>query len=449
VSHLCSSIRWLLKIPSLASYTFPSVHLSHPYRITQLMLMLLHIEKLHREMPDQAPAGWVNHNSAFAVHNTDRLCNDWIPLFFRPCKFSSFRRKLFRWEFRLGAIVDETDMNLIPAASQEIVFCNENFKRDQKHLLSHMKSVTAEKTAEKEELELRMSLGNDMPSDEQHQKLQEDQGRGGRLQKQQQQENRLVQGPPLQGTAVGPGYSGSFLPYSSMLIPPPHGSDSIHFRQQTLQHGPAVASYLQQQEQEPTTTTQPTGMTTIPANDDAMIRQVLAEAATKVTAAGHQPRQQKQMAALGGQQPSLATAQYQQQHNAYSKDQPQLHEGGRASADNHDVADNDVLWHSRQTTTLPQQHAAHQEQLQNLLAWQSRQMSQLRGSGGGSGEAHPPINNGGGGSGDPDLMTNPQERRIWQQLLLGASVPQQQHSAPYESGGRSGSHFGLPGGNPW
>lgn len=109
--------------------------------IFQMMIMLMFLEKEFgksgRSIED-APIGWILHGRAFAIRDSKALVKDVLPLFFRQAKFSSFTRKLYRWEFRqINTSADARQTTGI------LFFANENFRRDKTHLLSKMKSVTA------------------------------------------------------------------------------------------------------------------------------------------------------------------------------------------------------------------------------------------------------------------------------------------------------------------
>ena len=94
--------------------------------------------------PDELPVGWMNNGLAFAIRNKTELVSGWLPLFFRQAKFSSFTRKLYRWGFRQVNHAGETAAEL-PSQERAIAmfFGNENFQRDNKARLSHMRSITA------------------------------------------------------------------------------------------------------------------------------------------------------------------------------------------------------------------------------------------------------------------------------------------------------------------
>lgn len=108
---------------------------------TQLMLMLIHIERIQAktgEKAESAPIGWVADGQAFVIRDKAKLCSKWLPLFFRQAKFSSFTRKLYRWGFRQVNLAADA-----PQLTREMFFGNENFQRDNTSLLTKMRSITA------------------------------------------------------------------------------------------------------------------------------------------------------------------------------------------------------------------------------------------------------------------------------------------------------------------
>jgi hypothetical protein len=108
------------------------------------MLMLMHIERYFTKQGwalEKAPIAWTSNGRAFIIRDNDKLVSDWLPVFFQKGKFSSFKRKLYRWGFRQVQLLNH-DLSTI--GNRELVFGNENFQRDQKVLLPRMKSITAE-----------------------------------------------------------------------------------------------------------------------------------------------------------------------------------------------------------------------------------------------------------------------------------------------------------------
>lgn len=105
------------------------------------MLMLMHIEKVSSKTAKKTgeePLCWLDDGLSFCIRDKKELVSQWLPVFFRQAKFSSFTRKLYRWGFR--------QVNVGGAISQggeQMFFGNENFQRDNKYLMASMRSVTA------------------------------------------------------------------------------------------------------------------------------------------------------------------------------------------------------------------------------------------------------------------------------------------------------------------
>jgi HSF-type DNA-binding len=136
-SHQHTSIL-LSTTKTLTLITSPSLLTS------QLMLMLIHIERHFTKQGwrlEKAPIAWTSNGRAFIIRDHDNLVNDWLDMFFQASKFTSFKRKLYRWGFRQVQLLNH-DLSTI--GNRELVFGNENFQRDKKVLLPRMKSITAE-----------------------------------------------------------------------------------------------------------------------------------------------------------------------------------------------------------------------------------------------------------------------------------------------------------------
>jgi HSF-type DNA-binding len=107
------------------------------------MLMLIYID---REGPENAGncAGnhcisWVHDGRAFIIRNKDELVQTFLPIFFRQSKFPSFTRKLYRWGFRQISISQDH----VSGSRRQMIFGHEFFQRDNKSLMSRMRSTTA------------------------------------------------------------------------------------------------------------------------------------------------------------------------------------------------------------------------------------------------------------------------------------------------------------------
>jgi len=103
------------------------------------MLMLMHIEKVWPTsgMSSPLPAGWAPDGKAFFIRDKEAF-SKLLPLFFQKTKFSSFARKLYRWRFKQVSIREEGPRD----KKRTLFFHNENFRRDNKSLLSRMRCVT-------------------------------------------------------------------------------------------------------------------------------------------------------------------------------------------------------------------------------------------------------------------------------------------------------------------
>lgn len=114
-------------------------HLLKALETDQLALMLLHIsrecKKSGRNIEEEC-ISWDAGGKAVVVRDQNKLCDTWLPLFFGQAKYSSFTRKLYRWEFR--------KLNVTAQSSPGwVYFQNDNFQRDRVDLRRNMKSVTA------------------------------------------------------------------------------------------------------------------------------------------------------------------------------------------------------------------------------------------------------------------------------------------------------------------
>jgi hypothetical protein len=86
---------------------------------------------------------WCNDGKSFIIRNCDEFTRDVVPKFFKPTKFSSFTRKLYRWGFR------QINRGLGP--NDPVIFGCAYFQRNAPELMAHMRSITAS-AARKESL---------------------------------------------------------------------------------------------------------------------------------------------------------------------------------------------------------------------------------------------------------------------------------------------------------
>ena len=103
----------------------------------QLMHMMTYAEAQCATDPNFCVA-WTHGGSAFVVQDPDAFTKDVVPRFFKATKFASFTRKLYRWGFRQinRGSTSPTD---------PMIFSNDNFHRDHKHLMANMRSTTNKK----------------------------------------------------------------------------------------------------------------------------------------------------------------------------------------------------------------------------------------------------------------------------------------------------------------
>eukprot|EP00542_Grammatophora_oceanica_P004438 CAMPEP_0194055778 /NCGR_PEP_ID=MMETSP0009_2-20130614/57881_1 /TAXON_ID=210454 /ORGANISM="Grammatophora oceanica, Strain CCMP 410" /LENGTH=454 /DNA_ID=CAMNT_0038704829 /DNA_START=207 /DNA_END=1571 /DNA_ORIENTATION=+ len=116
-----------------ATLTFPE----------KLMLLLTYVDKEYGgedgKGVEQSPISWILDGRAFVIRSREELVKHLLPMFFRQAKFASFTRKLYRWGFRQVSM--STDK--MGATKREMIFGHECFQRDNKPLMSRMRSVTA------------------------------------------------------------------------------------------------------------------------------------------------------------------------------------------------------------------------------------------------------------------------------------------------------------------
>jgi HSF-type DNA-binding len=78
---------------------------------------------------------WLPEGKSFVIRNPDEFSRNIVPMFFKPTKFSSFTRKLYRWGFR--------QINRGIGPDDPIIFGNEFFDRDNAEIMARMRSITA------------------------------------------------------------------------------------------------------------------------------------------------------------------------------------------------------------------------------------------------------------------------------------------------------------------
>ena len=118
--------------------------------MAQLMLMIMHFEHTFVETgcrEQEAPVAWKMDGKAFVIQGKrEELVSKYLPKFFPRSKFSSFTRKLYRWEFRqivLPASETSATRQAAPRSERSFVFAHPFFQRDNPELMAYMESITA------------------------------------------------------------------------------------------------------------------------------------------------------------------------------------------------------------------------------------------------------------------------------------------------------------------
>ena len=78
---------------------------------------------------------WCEDGRSFVIRNCDEFTRTVVPKYFKPTKFSSFTRKLYRWGFR------QINRGLGP--DDPVIFGCAHFQRDAPEEMANMRSVTA------------------------------------------------------------------------------------------------------------------------------------------------------------------------------------------------------------------------------------------------------------------------------------------------------------------
>lgn len=99
-----------------------------------------------QENKDEFCVSWCEDGKSFIIRNPDKFTREVVPKFFKPTKFTSFTRKLYRWGFR--------QINRGIGPDDPIIFGNEYFQKDHPELVSNMRSVTAASTRKAEQLRM-------------------------------------------------------------------------------------------------------------------------------------------------------------------------------------------------------------------------------------------------------------------------------------------------------
>lgn len=84
---------------------------------------------------DDFCVAWCRDGKSFIINNCDEFTRNVVPKFFKPTKFSSFTRKLYRWGFR------QINRGLGP--DDPVIFGCAYFQRNAPEEMAHMRSITA------------------------------------------------------------------------------------------------------------------------------------------------------------------------------------------------------------------------------------------------------------------------------------------------------------------
>lgn len=95
----------------------------------------MNMMRFAEEQGDNFCVAWLKDGKSFIIRDQDTFTRQVVPKFFKPTKFASFTRKLYRWGFR--------QINRGIGPDDPIVFGNDFFQRDDASLMTKMRSVTA------------------------------------------------------------------------------------------------------------------------------------------------------------------------------------------------------------------------------------------------------------------------------------------------------------------
>ena len=110
-----------------------------PVLFQQLMAMMRYAE----EQGDDFCVKWLEDGKSFIIDDPDTFTKKVVPQYFKPTKFSSFTRKLYRWGFR--------QINRGMGQDDPVIFGSDFFQRNKPELMAKMKSTTAAATRKAEE----------------------------------------------------------------------------------------------------------------------------------------------------------------------------------------------------------------------------------------------------------------------------------------------------------
>jgi len=98
-------------------------------------LQLMNLMRFADEQEEGFCVAWLPDGKSFVIRQPDEFTRSVVPKYFKPTKFSSFTRKLYRWGFR--------QVNRGIGPDDPIIFGNEYFLRDNAEEMSKMRSITA------------------------------------------------------------------------------------------------------------------------------------------------------------------------------------------------------------------------------------------------------------------------------------------------------------------
>lgn len=104
---------------------------------------LMAMMKFSETQGDDFCVRWLEDGKSFIINDPDAFTRKVVPQYFKPTKFSSFTRKLYRWGFR--------QLNRGMAQDDPVIFGNDYFNRNKPELMAKMKSTTAAATRKADE----------------------------------------------------------------------------------------------------------------------------------------------------------------------------------------------------------------------------------------------------------------------------------------------------------
>ena len=103
-----------------------------------LCLQLMKMMRFAETQDEDYCIAWCDDGRSFVIRNCNEFTRTVVPKYFKPTKFSSFTRKLYRWGFR------QINRGLGP--DDPVIFGCAHFQRDAPEEMANMRSVTAAAT---------------------------------------------------------------------------------------------------------------------------------------------------------------------------------------------------------------------------------------------------------------------------------------------------------------